>query len=129
TPELAFRMGQSLKKVLNATTIVIGGDTRQSSDLLGYSIANGAMLAGVNVLYAGVVSTPMLAHYAKVKRIIGVMITASHNPFTDNGIKTFYLDAKLEVPVELEIEAFIDSDEIIKAPNYGTFQFTTDMDE
>ena len=68
TPELAFRMGQSLKKVLNADMIVIGGDTRQSSDLLGYSIANGAMLAGIDVLYAGVVSTPMLAHYAKVKK-------------------------------------------------------------
>jgi phosphoglucosamine mutase len=129
TPELAFRMGQSLKKVLNADMIVIGGDTRQSSDLLGYSIANGAMLAGIHVLYAGVVSTPMLAHYAKVKKIVGVMITASHNPFTDNGIKTFYKEAKLDVEVETQIEAFIDSDEVIKAPQYGTFQFTTDMDD
>ena len=57
------------------------------------------------------------------------MITASHNPFTDNGIKTFYNEAKLDVEIETQIEAFIDSDEVIKAPQYGTFQFTTDMDD
>ena len=105
TPELAFKVGQALKHVLDAKTIVIGCDTRQSSDLLGISIANGAMLAGVDVIYANVVSTPMIAHYAKEHKMLGVMITASHNPFTDNGIKIFYKEAKLTVDIERLIEA------------------------
>ena len=61
------------------------------------------------------------------------MITASHNPFTDNGIKTFYNEAKLDVEVETQIEAFIDSDEIIKSASiwhipvynrYGRYLFS-----
>ena len=57
--------------------------------MLAYGVAYGAALAGVNVKIAQVVSTPMIAYYSKMKDIFGVMITASHNPYTDNGIKNY----------------------------------------
>src|SRR5690606_11425130 len=85
--QLALRVGQAIAKKFKPEKIVIGQDTRLSSDMLAYGIAYGAALSGVNVKIAGVVSTPMIAYYSKVKDIIGVMITASHNPYTDNGIK------------------------------------------
>jgi phosphoglucosamine mutase len=129
TPELAFKVGQSLKPVINPKMIIIGGDTRQSSPLLGLSIANGAMLAGIDVLYCGITSTPMLAHYAKVNHALGIMITASHNPFTDNGIKIFHNETKLANNLEIKIEDFIDSNEIIKSPTYGSFRFVDDVEE
>src|SRR5690606_29793513 len=84
---LAFKIGQGLAKKYKPETIVIGQDTRQSSNMLAYGVAYGAALAGVNVLISEVVSTPMIAYYSKIKKNIGVMITASHNPYTDNGIK------------------------------------------
>ena len=85
--KLAFKLGQAIAKKFSPSEIIIGQDTRLSSNMLAYGVAYGAALAGVNVKIAGVVSTPMIAYYSKVKDIIGVMITASHNPYTDNGIK------------------------------------------
>src|SRR5690554_8224257 len=77
---LAFKVGQAIARKFNPNQIIIGQDTRQSSDMLAYGVAYGAALAGVDVLMSGVVSTPMVAYYSKVKDIIGVMITASHIP-------------------------------------------------
>ncbi|MDY0211073.1 MAG: hypothetical protein RBQ91_06705 [Acholeplasma sp.] len=128
TPELAFRVGQSIKRMPAIKTIVIGGDTRQSSTLLAMSIANGAMLAGIDVLYANTLSTPMLALYAKLENTLGIMITASHNPYTDNGIKIFHQEAKLSNEYELLIEAFIDSNEIIKSRFCGAFKYLDDVE-
>ena len=129
SPRIAFRIGQSLKPILNAKLIVIGGDTRQSTSLLGMSIANGALLAGIDVLYADVISTPMLAYYALKRHVIGVMITASHNPYTDNGIKIFYNGLKLTQEIESKIEDFIDHDNIVKSDQYGVFQYTNDVED
>ncbi len=122
TPSFSYRVGQSLKKVFDPKQIVIGKDTRESSDVLALSIATGALEAGTDVLYAGTVSTPMVAHYAKEEGIIGVMITASHNPYQDNGIKVFDKGYKLSEKAESDIEAFLDSEETLRTGRYGVFR-------
>ncbi|MFW6284900.1 MAG: phosphoglucosamine mutase, partial [Bacillota bacterium] len=85
--EMAYNVGLGLRKALDSDAVVIGKDTRESSDMLALSLAAGAMRAGMDVLYADTVPTPMIAHYSKEKSMPGIMITASHNPYTDNGIK------------------------------------------
>lgn len=110
TNALAFKVGQSLKSVLGTTRLVIGMDTRESSSELLFSIISGAQSVGIDVMNAGVVSTPLISHYSKQKEISGVMITASHNPYKDNGIKVFNKGNKLTEGEELAIEAFLDGD-------------------
>lgn len=109
TPNLALRIGQSIKHVLGMDQVVIGIDTRESGTELMYGCATGARSLGVDVMLAGVVSTPLIAHYSKTKEIVGVMITASHNPFHDNGIKVFYKGEKLSLSQEQKVEEFLDS--------------------
>ena len=109
TNGLAFKVGQSLKSVLDTEKLVIGIDTRESSNELMYSITSGAQSLGIDVMVAGIVSTPMISHYSKQKQITGIMITASHNPYTDNGIKVFNKGNKLLEKEELAIEDFIDN--------------------
>jgi len=115
--ELAYKLGQGISYVFKPDTVVIGMDTRASSPMLAYSIANGLQAKGVNVLFAGVVSTPMIAYYSLVKNMIGIMITASHNPYTDNGIKIFKNGYKTYEEDELKIEAFIDHGQL----TFGSF--------
>ena len=117
TNSLAFKVGQSLKSVLGTSKLVIGMDTRESSSELMYSLSSGAQSLGIDVMIAGVVSTPMISHYSKQKNITGIMITASHNPYTDNGIKVFNKGNKLLESEELAIEDFVDTNvefEIVK---------------
>lgn len=106
---MAFKVAQSLKGVLNIDTLVIGMDTRESSAELMYACTAGAQSLGVTVIQAGVVSTPMISQFSKVKNIAGIMITASHNPYHDNGIKVFNNGSKLSEEQELKIEDFVDS--------------------
>ena len=69
---LAFKVAQSLKSVLNVDKLVIGIDTRESSTELMYACASGAQSIGVDVMLAGVVSTPLISHYSKEKQIAGI---------------------------------------------------------
>ena len=124
--KLAFRVGQAIGYVLKPSVVVIGMDTRQSSPMLSYGIANGLLTLGVDVLFAGVVSTPMVAHYSKTKDIIGVMVTASHNPFMDNGIKVFNKGYKTTEEVEALLEDFIDNGKL-EVTGLGTLKFTDDV--
>src|SRR5690606_19557665 len=121
TPKLAFRFGQALVKVLKSNEIAIALDTRQSGMMLSHALANGAMLAGCHVHFLGVMPTPSLFYYSLMNQMLGVMVTASHNPYTDNGIKVFYQDEKIKPEIELSIEAFIDSAEVIVDDSFGTF--------
>lgn len=124
--ELAFRVGQGLVHTFKPSQVVIGMDTRESSPMLAYSIANGILSLGVDVLFAGVVSTPMVSHYSKLKNIIGVMITASHNPFMDNGIKVFNKGYKSADADELMIEEFIDHGEVTYQ-SFGKLSLSNDI--
>jgi phosphoglucosamine mutase len=116
---LAFKVAQSLKGVLNVDKVVIGIDTRESSTELMYACASGAQSIGVDVMLAGVVSTPLISHYSKEKQIAGIMITASHNPYKDNGIKVFNRGNKLTEEQELAVEAFVDGNRDFEVERVG----------
>ena len=108
---VAFKVGQSLKTALGTSRLVIGMDTRESGSELLYSVISGARSVGIDVMNAGVISTPLIALYSREKQVDGVMITASHNPYTDNGIKVFHNGNKLSHDLELGIEDYIDNNE------------------
>lgn len=108
TSDLAFKVGKALE-VLKCSEVVIGYDTRLSNHMLYNAIAAGALAVNINVIYAGVITTPGLSYYSKLKKIIGIMITASHNPYQDNGIKIFLSGQKLDDDLEEAVEERIDN--------------------
>ena len=116
TPELAYRLGRAgayiLTKNTKKPTIVIGRDTRISGELLESAMIAGMLSIGANVTKLGIISTPGVAYLTRTMEAdAGVMISASHNPVEDNGIKFFGPDGfKLSDQTELEIEALIDAE-------------------
>src|SRR5690242_11857260 len=102
-------LGRHLLKSHPGARVVIGQDTRQSSEWIANSLARGLMSRGVGVESAGVITTPGVAFLARTRDFAaGVVISASHNPWRDNGIKVFGGDGyKLPDSVELEIESEI----------------------
>lgn len=114
TPELAFKLGRFGGYVLTKETekpkIIIGRDTRISGHMLEGALVAGLLSIGAEVMRLGVISTPGVAFLTKVLGAqAGVMISASHNPVGDNGIKFFGPDGfKLSDEQENEIEALID---------------------
>ncbi len=123
---LAFRVGQGLSHAFDLPDVIIGHDTRESSPMLAYMVASGALSQGLNVWFAGVCATPMLARYAKDNSMIGVMITASHNPYTDNGIKVFHKGYKTNRKEEADIEYVIDHP-ITDIKPFGAFSLAKDF--
>lgn len=106
---LGFAAGRQLReraKPGDLTSCVIGRDTRLSGEMLESALAAGLASAGVEVLRAGVIPTPGVAYLARyLKASAGVMVSASHNPYEDNGIKFFNGDGcKLPDEAELAIE-------------------------
>ncbi|WP_394555309.1 phosphoglucosamine mutase (plasmid) [Priestia aryabhattai] len=117
TPELAFKLGKSAGYVLTKNmkeqtmrpAFVVGRDTRISGSMLETALISGLTSSGVNVIQLGIVPTPAVAYITKQLASGGVMISASHNPYQDNGIKFFNQDGyKLLDEVELEIEHYLD---------------------
>jgi phosphoglucosamine mutase len=117
TPELAFKLGRMGGYVLTKQTekprIVIGRDTRISGEMLESALVAGLLSIGAEVMRLGVISTPGVAYLTKaLSADAGVMISASHNPVPDNGIKFFGPDGfKLLDEQEKEVEELIDSNE------------------
>lgn len=99
-------LGHQLAKKDVRPRLVIGQDTRQSSSWIADTLATGLAARGAEVESAGVVTTPAVAYLAKSRKLsAGVVVSASHNPWTDNGIKVFGGDGyKLPDELELEIE-------------------------
>ena len=115
TCTLATKVGRALVKVLcssNDTKILIGMDTRESSDELALAIAEGVKQVGGEAMIIGVCSTPAVAYLVKKHSFdAGVMISASHNPYQYNGIKIFGGDGfKLSDALEDQIEALLDNE-------------------
>jgi phosphoglucosamine mutase len=117
TPEFVMRLGHAAGKVLAKTagaggrpTVLIGKDTRISGYMLEAALEAGFSAAGVDVMLAGPMPTPAIAYLTRALRLqAGVVISASHNPFQDNGIKFFSgHGTKLPDAVELEIEEMVD---------------------
>ncbi len=113
TPDFVMRLGYSAGKVLAKTTgtgrpsVLIGKDTRISGYLLEAALEAGFAAAGVDVTMTGPLPTPAVAYLTRALRMsAGVVISASHNPFEDNGIKFFSaMGTKLPDHIELQIEA------------------------
>ncbi|WP_040949378.1 phosphoglucosamine mutase [Gorillibacterium massiliense] len=116
TPELAYKIGRCGGYVLAGQAkhpkLVIGRDTRISGHMLEAALVAGLLSIGADVIRVGVVSTPGVAYLTRVLGAdAGVMISASHNPVEDNGIKFFGGDGyKLFDETELEIEALMDAE-------------------
>ena len=110
TPELALKLGWAAGRVLSRTgtkKVLIGKDTRISGYLFESALEAGLSAAGLNVMLLGPMPTPAVAYLTRTFRAeAGVVISASHNPYYDNGIKFFANDgSKLDDEIELAIEA------------------------
>lgn len=111
TPDFVLRLAHAVGRVLKRTeahpTVLIGKDTRISGYMLESALESGFNSAGVDVVLLGPVPTPAVAYLTRAQRAsLGVVISASHNPFADNGIKFFSAQGnKLPDAWELEVEA------------------------
>ncbi|MGH7979235.1 MAG: phosphoglucosamine mutase, partial [Limisphaerales bacterium] len=127
TAETALKLGRAaahvFKNLLNKQArdrskhkIVIGKDTRLSGYMLENSISSGILSMGVDVLFIGPLPTPGVAYITRSLRAdAGIVITASHNPYADNGIKFFRADGyKLDDQIEGQIEKLVFSGDIEK---------------
>src|SRR6201996_5377941 len=116
TPELALKVGQATGLVFrrgeHRHRVVIGKDTRLSGYMIETALVAGFTSVGMDVLLLGPIPTPAVAMLTRSMRAdLGVMISASHNPYDDNGIKLFGPDGyKLSDEVEHQIEALIDGE-------------------
>lgn len=119
TCELAYKLGRAAGYVLNKCNnkfkVLIGKDTRISSDMLESALASGIMSVGGDVVSLGVIPTPGVSYLTKKYNAdFGIVISASHNPYEYNGIKFFNNKGfKLTDEIELEIEKYIDNQDLI----------------
>ncbi len=128
TPEFVMKLGYCAGKVLSRAdvapphrdrpAVLIGKDTRISGYMLESALESGLSAAGVDTFLVGPMPTPGVAFLARALRLsAGIMISASHNPYEDNGIKFFSADGmKLPDAVESEIEALIDGPMTLPGP-------------
>lgn len=122
TPELAFKLGRlggyTLTKGVQKPKVLIGRDTRVSGHMLEGALVAGLLSIGAEVMRLGVISTPGVAYLTKATSAeAGIMISASHNPVEDNGIKFFGPDGfKLMDAQENEIEMLMESEDSLPRP-------------
>ncbi|MEE2662046.1 MAG: phosphoglucosamine mutase [Pseudomonadota bacterium] len=128
TAETALRVGMSVGKLFtrgdSRQTVVIGKDTRLSGYLLESALAAGFIGMGMDVVFVGPMPTPAVAMLTRSLRAeLGVMISASHNPYQDNGIKLFGPDGyKISDEIETKVEHFVGSEmeaDLVNSVNLG----------
>jgi phosphoglucosamine mutase len=114
TPEVALQVGKATARVFRAEghgskRVVIGKDTRLSGYMLETALTSGLVSAGMDVFLVGPVPTPAVAHLVRsMGCVAGMMLTASHNPYDDNGIKIFGRDGfKLDDATEAQVEQLV----------------------
>ena len=138
TPELVLALGRATARQIAAPTFLVGRDTRRSGPMLQAALAAGLASEGADVIDVGVLPTPALAWLSAVRNVPAVVISASHNPFGDNGIKLFARGgAKLSVETETAIEEELDRimDPAVKGPQcleghgVGTVTVESGLDE
>ncbi len=112
------KLGNSLL-ILNQKKIYISMDTRLSSPLVFDALAKGITTAGMDVYNLGISTTPSLIFYSMMNNVLSIMITASHNPYYDNGIKIILNGKKLNNDLENKIEYFIDENPYYISSNKG----------
>ncbi len=114
TVSLALALGVGVGEVLGAERVIIGRDTRESGPMLVAGVAAGLMSVGVDVVDLGVAPTGAIAFASSIERLPAVVVSASHNPYFDNGLKVFAAGGRKlseddQRSVEDAIEAFIHS--------------------
>lgn len=126
TPDFAVKLGLAAGKVLGKKKggkVIIGKDTRLSGYMLEAALESGFSAGGMSPVMLGPMPTPAVAHLTRAFRAdLGVVISASHNPYFDNGIKFFSgQGTKLPDEIELEIEKYLDQDsiELAAASDFG----------
>jgi phosphoglucosamine mutase len=118
TAEAVFEIGRAVALFFGgsaiSTKIIIGKDTRQSGDMIEDALASGICSIGTNACLAGIIPTPAVAYLtSSTDAAAGIVISASHNPFYDNGIKIFDADGyKLSDPNEDEIECLLSANNV-----------------
>ncbi|MDD5635767.1 MAG: phosphoglucosamine mutase [Atribacterota bacterium] len=135
TAEVALNLGRAIGyyfKNSKNINILIGRDTRISGDMLEYALSAGLCSTGISVLDAGIVTTPAVAYLTKYfKASMGIVISASHNPYYDNGIKFFFSDGmKFDNEKEEEIENILINEKYkkinISGKNIGKIELLRD---
>jgi phosphoglucosamine mutase len=111
--ELVLALGRAAARVMPATAFVVGRDTRRSGPMLQAALSAGLAGEGADVIDVGVVPTPAIAWLSATRNIPGGVVSASHNPFADNGIKLFArggvkLSAQDEATIEEELDRILD---------------------
>jgi phosphoglucosamine mutase len=125
TPETVLRVGMAAAKVLKKkhgrNMVLIGKDTRLSGYMIESALTSGICSMGMNVTLVGPIPTPGVAFLTRALRLdAGIVISASHNPFEDNGIKIFSSDGfKLPDEMEAKIEELVSEDRILKRRPHG----------
>ena len=124
TPEMAMKVGQAAGAYFlrggHKHRVVVGKDTRLSGYMMESALVSGFTSVGMDVVMVGPLPTPAVAMLTKSMRAdLGVMISASHNPYHDNGIKLFGPDGyKLSDDAEMSIEALLDEKPKLAAPDH-----------
>ncbi len=132
TPEFVLRLGFAAGKVLSKKSsrrVLIGQDTRISGFMLQSALVAGLSAAGIKSILVGTMPTPAIAYLTRAFRCdAGVVISASHNPYYDNGIKFFSaFGTKLPDEVELEIESLLDKDlSVSESKKLGSYELIDD---
>jgi phosphoglucosamine mutase len=126
TPDFVLRLAHAVGRVLKRTesrpTVLIGKDTRISGYMLESALESGFNSAGVEVVLLGPLPTPGVAYLTRAQRAsLGVVISASHNPFADNGIKFFSAQGtKLPDAWEIDVEAVLEEAPVwVDSPSLG----------
>jgi phosphoglucosamine mutase len=126
TPELALQLGRAVAFVAgrgksHAPRVLVGKDTRLSGYMLEQAIASGVCAVGGRVMLCGPMPTPAIAHLTVSMRAdAGIVISASHNPYQDNGIKIFGGDGfKLPDDAEVEIEGLMENERLLGKRSTG----------
>ncbi|HEX7171793.1 MAG TPA: phosphoglucosamine mutase [Candidatus Limnocylindria bacterium] len=121
TAELALALGRAVGHRLGGSgrTVVLGRDTRRSGEMLGAALTAGLTATGTDVVDLGVVTTPCLVHASAGETLAaGIMVSASHNPAPDNGLKVVVDGRKLSDEAEADLESLIDDPDVIpERPN------------
>jgi phosphomannomutase len=129
---IAYRIGLAMGQYLQATTIVVGGDVRETSEELKLSLAEGLMGTGVNVLDFGITGTEEIYYATKTMRVEGgVEVTASHNPTDYNGMKLVCEHCK---PINgdtglLEIQKLAEQNQFLPVANKGRYKKVSYLDQ
>lgn len=131
TEALAYRLGRAVAATFPETTCYVGEDTRESSPALAAAVVAGLTDGGSIAIHLGVITTPGVAVVARLRNGVGVVVSASHNPYVDNGLKVFgpggtKLSDGLERAIELALDDAVAPNHPFQLPSvspHGTLEY------